>query len=179
MKITQRGFTLIETLVALVIVAAAIVSASMSWSGTFMRIRKAGIAYDVATLLERKMVEIEAQYANKPVGEIPKEDGEDFGEDYPQYRWEMKSQDLKFPDLSPLLVGQGPDGAPEALLSMIKQMTEFFGTVVKEVRVTVFVKAPNGRETQFSASQYFVDHQTNPSFLGGGAAAPAPQGNGP
>ena len=163
-----RGFTLLEVLIALVIVAGAIMAAAGVWSGNFMRIRKSALHYDVATLLERKMAEIEAKYKDKPLTEIPEEETGDFGEDSPQFRWTMKSRELEFPDLSAVIVGQGQEG-DEMIISMIKQMTEFMKKAVKEVRVTVFVKRGK-KEFEFSAAQYFMDYNAEFAGAAGGAA---------
>lgn len=164
-----RGFTLIEVLIALVIVAGAIVAAASLWSGNFMRIRKSALQYDVATLLERKMVEVEAKYSAKPITEIPESESGDFGSEFPQYRWSMESRDLELPDLTAVLMQQ-QDGADEMLISMIKQMTEFLNKAIKEVKVTVFVRR-KGKELEFSASQYFIDYTKDfAGGIGGGAA---------
>ena len=172
-RLSARGFTLLEVLVSLAILAGGIVMISMAWSGSFMKMRKTTTAYDVATLLERKMVELESKYREK-INDLP-EEGEkgDFGEDSPNYRWELKSRKLDFPDLTPLLVGQD-GGADEGLLGMVKQMTEYLGKTVKEMQVTIFVKTGRGgKEQKFSATQYLVDYTQD--FMGGigGAAAGA------
>ena len=153
---SARGFTLLEVLISLFILAGSIIVLGTTWSGNFMRIRKATMYNNVGTLLEQKMVEFEAKYKEKPITEIVEEDGGDFGSDFPQYRWEMKSRELKLPDLTPLLVGQ-EDGADETLISMMKQMTEYLSKVIKEVQVTIYVKSGD-REVKFSATQYFVDY---------------------
>ena len=139
MRRNDKGFTLIEVLVALSILAGGIVMLTLSWSGNFMRIRKTTMLSDVSTLLERKMVETEAKYKTKQLAEIPDEEEGDFGSEHPQYKWKMKSKDLKLPDLSPLLIGQ-EDGADETLLSMIKQVSESLSKAIKEVRITIYVK---------------------------------------
>lgn len=162
----QRGFSLVEVLVSLMIFAGAVLALSNAWSGNLMRIRKSAMLNDAAALLERKMVEIEAKYRDKALSEIPEEEGDSFGSDYPQYRWTMKSQDLKLPDLTPLLVGQD-EGAAEEVISMVKQLSETISKAVKEVQVTVFVKRGN-KEVEFSATQYFVDYNAD---VTGGATA--------
>ncbi len=171
----QGGFTLIEVLIALFILAGGIVVLASAWSGNFMRIRKSGMYNDVATLLERKMLETEAKYKNKQTSEIPEDDAGDFGADYKQYRWTMKAKDLKFPDLSPLLTSQ-EGGADETLLSMIKQMTEYLNQTIKEVKVSIFFKSPKGKEVEFSAVQYIINYDKDFGGLpaGAGGAAPSP-----
>ena len=163
----ERGFTLIEVLISLVIVAGAIIAAASLWSGNFMRIRKANLQYDVATLLERKMVEIEAKYSVKPLNEIPEEENGDFGSEFPQYRWTLKTRELELPDMTALLMAK-QEGADEMLISMIKQMTEFLNKAIKEAKVSVFVKR-KGKELEFSATQYFIDYTKE--FSGGAAGA--------
>jgi prepilin-type N-terminal cleavage/methylation domain-containing protein len=169
------GFTLIEVLVALMILAGGILMVSLAWSGNFMHIRKSNLYSNVAVLLERKMVETEAKYREKPITEIPEEEHGDFGSDHPQYRWAMKSHDMKFPDITPLLTSQD-EGADETLLTMVKQMTEYLDKTVKEVRVSVFVKGSKGREQEFAATQYFVDYTQN--FAGAAAGAGMGAGTG-
>jgi len=164
-----RGFTLLEVLIALIIVAGTIIAAGSLWSGNFNRIRKANLQYDVATLLERKMVEIEAKYSTKPLTEIPESENGSFGTDYPSYSWTMVSRDLELPDMTAVLMAQ-QENTDETLISMIKQMTDFLSKAIKEVKVTIVVKR-RGRELKYSATQYFLDYQKE---FGGGAAGGAP-----
>jgi len=174
MKSGQRGFTLIEVLVALMIVAAAIMASSSLWSGNFAVMRKSSLNYDVATILERKMVEIEAKYKDKPLGEVPEEESGDFGSEFPQFRWKMKSREMEFPDLTPIIMGQSEE-PNEMLISMIKQMTEYLNKTIKEVQVSVFVKRGK-REMEFSATQYFVDYTREfAGGAGGGEGSPGAQ----
>lgn len=170
----SRGFTLLEVIIALFILAGSIIVLGQTWSGNFMRIRKSTMFNNVATLLEQKMVEMEAKYKEKPLAEIVESEDGDFGNDFPNYRWEMKSRELKLPDLTPLLVGQ-EEGADEMLIGIMKQVTEYLSKVIKEVKVTIFVKSGN-REVEFSATQYFVDYSQDIGLPGlggaGGAAGP-------
>lgn len=174
----QKGFTLIEVLVALMIIAAAIMASASLWSGNFMVMRKSSLNYDVATILERKMVEVEAKYKDKPLTEIPEEESGDFGSDFPQYRWKLKSREMEFPDLTPMIIGQSEDTSDkEMLISMVKQMTEYLNKVIKEVQVSVFVKRGK-REMEFSATQYFIDYNQSFSGIGGGGTSTDTTGTG-
>ncbi|MFW1545158.1 type IV pilus modification PilV family protein, partial [Vibrio parahaemolyticus] len=56
----KRGFTLLEVLIATTVLVGGMMMLSMAWSGNNLRLRKSNMYYSVATLLERKMVEIEA-----------------------------------------------------------------------------------------------------------------------
>jgi general secretion pathway protein I len=170
---SQRGFTLIEVLVALMIVAAAIMASASLWSGNFTVMRKSALNYDVATILERKMVEIEAKYKDKPLTEVPDEEEGDFGSDFPQFRWKMKSREMEFPDLGPIIASQNEE-PNEMLVSMIKQMTEYLNKAIKEVQVSVFVKRGK-REMEFSATQYFVDYTKEFAGAAGEGGTPTPK----
>lgn len=170
----SRGFTLIEVLVALFILAGGIVVVGNSWSGNFMRMRKTTLFNDVATLLERKMLETEAKYKGKPIEEIPAEDEGDFGTEFKQYHWKMESKDLKFPDMTAMIVSQGD--ADETLISMMKQVTEFLDKCIKEVKVTIYAKSAAGKQVEFSAVEYFMDYTKE--FAGAAVPAGTP-GKGP
>lgn len=168
-----RGFTLIEVLVAMLILSGGIMMISLTWSGIFLKARRVTVYNNVATLLERKMVEIEAQYKDK-FSEIPEEAGDVF-EDVKMYRWKLKSREMKFPDLAPLLASQ-EGGADETMLSMLRQMTEYLNKTIKEVRVTIYVKGRGtAKEQEFSATQYFVDYTQD---FAAAAAAGAASGGG-
>ena len=170
----KKGFTLLEVMIAMMIIAGAILVLANSWSGSFMKIRKATLNNNVATLLERKMIETEAKYKNK-FNEIPENESGDFGSENPMYTWEVKSKELKVPDLTPLLVGK-EGGADEMLISMIKQLTEYLNKTIKEVKVTVFVKTPK-KTVEYSATTYMIDYSQDLG-LGGGTPGGQPPGGG-
>jgi len=167
----SRGFTLIEVLFALMILTGGILILGNSWSGNFMRIRKSNMYSDVASLLERKMVELEAEYTGHALTEIPETREGDFGSEHKNYKWKMKSRDLKFPDISAIIVGKDGGGADDNILSMIKQMTDIIGKSIKEIKVTVVVKTPR-KEMEFSATDYMIDYNTGLAGLPGAGGAP-------
>ena len=160
------GFSLVEVMVAVGILTMVVVTIAAAWSGNFLRIRKSRLNHNVASLLERKVVELEIKFKNQPIEEIVDESG-DFGKDFPQYRWEFKIKDFEMPDLTPLLVSRD-EGADEILLSMIRQTTEFISKSVKEGTVSIFVKfGKKKREVEYNVTMYFVDYN-QPLLMGGG-----------
>lgn len=161
----MKGFTLLEVLVALMILAGGLLVLNNSWTTNNLRLRKANVFNNSATLLQKKMVEMEALYKEKALEEIPESEGGDFGSDHPNYRWEMKSRELEFPDLSALIIGDGR--GDETLLTMIRQMTELISKSIKEVKVTIFVKTKK-KEVSFSATTYFVDYNRQLGLPGAG-----------
>jgi general secretion pathway protein I len=153
---SRSGFTLIEALIAITILSGAMLLLSQTWGGAFRSIKKAKQQYEVALLLERKIAELELEFGNKPLTEIPEEREEDFGKEYPEAKWKMKSKEFEFPDISPLL--KSDDGKSDEMTMMIfKKLADNFKKTVKEVKVTVMVK--EGKKTkEFSAVTYFVDY---------------------
>jgi len=164
METRKRGFTLLEVLIAMSILTMVIIAVSSTWSGNFNRMRKINLANNVATLLERKMVELEAQYKNQPISQIPEEETGDFGTDHPQYSWKLESQKFEMPDLTATLTSR-EGGADEMLINMIKQINEFVSKSVKEVTLSVIVTTGK-RNVSYKITTYFVDWEQQISLLG-------------
>ena len=152
----RRGFTLLETLLALVILSSGLLLLSNSWSGAFLRLRKTQTATEVAALLERKMVEVELEYKDKPLDSIPEEKTDDFGSDYPQYSWRLESRKLELPDLSSLLTSK-EGGADETSLAVIRQLTEQMEKSIREVKVIV-IYSGGKKPQEYSVTTFFVNY---------------------
>lgn len=158
MRTRAPGFTLVEILIAMMIMAAGVMLLANSWSGSFMRIQKTQVNVEIAALLERKMVETEIKYRGKPLESIEEEAADDFGSDYPQYRWTMESKEFELPDLSAGLTSRD-GGANQTLLQVMQKLTEHLKKTIKEVKVTVFYKPTNGKkEISASATMVFIDY---------------------
>lgn len=157
-----------EVLIALMIIAGAILVLANSWSGSFMKIRKSELNNNVAVMLERKMIEVEAKYKDK-FNEIPESESGDFGTENPLYSWSLKSKELKVPDLTPLLVNKD-QGADENLIALIRQLTDYLNKTVKEVQITISVKTPR-KVMDYSATTYIIDYSQ-----GLGLGGPPPGG---
>ncbi len=167
----RKAFTLIETMIAMVILSSGIMLLTSSWGSSFMRVKKTQTTTEVAALLERKMAEIEMEYTGKPLDSIQdKED--DFGAEYPQYSWKMEAKDFEVPDISATLTAnkKGGNGVDEMELTMMKTLTDHLSKTIKEVKVTIIFKAGK-KPQQFSATQYFIDFDKEipmPSMPGAG-----------
>lgn len=162
----KKGFTLLETLLAVVILSMGILLLTQSWSGSFLRIRKTQLNQDVVALLERKMNEIDLEYHGKPIDTIPEEKEDDFGAEYPQYKWKMTSKEFQAPNLSSILMKQD-GGANEMLMMVIQQLTEHLSKTVKEVKVTV-IYTGGKKPLEYSVVTYYVDYN-KPLSIGGAA----------
>ena len=164
----QRGFSLIEVFVAMMILGGGIFVIANAWSGNFLRVRNSRINNTAASLIERKMTEIEVQYTGKPLEEIKEEDSGDFGAMYPGYSWTMASKEFEMPDISGMLAAR-EGGADEMLLTLVKTLAEYVKQSVKEVSVTVAFKPKHGNKISHTVTTYFVDYTKEIQMPGGGA----------
>jgi general secretion pathway protein I len=160
---SHQGFTLLETLLAVVILASALLLLSNSWNSSYLRLRKTQNQFEVAALLERKMTELEIEYRGKSVDEIKEEDSGDFGDEAPQYDWRMESKKLEIPDISSTLAAQD-GGANTFMTSVVKQLTEGLSKSVKEVTVYVINKNAKPKPIEYSITTYFVDYNKELQF---------------
>lgn len=163
----QRGFSLIEVFVAMMILGGGIFVIANAWSGNFLRVRNSRINNTAASLIERKMTEVEVMYAGKPLEEIKEEDTGDFGAMYPGYRWTLASKEFEMPDISGMLAAR-EGGADEMLLTLVKTLAEYVKQSVKEVSVTVSFKPKHGNEIRHTVTTYFVDYSKEIQMPGGG-----------
>ena len=121
---------------ALIVIAAGLFILVNSWTGTYRRLVKTQAQVQMAALLERKVSEIEREYANKSLDSIPEEKEDNFGSELPQYTWKMKSRKLEIPDLSASLSAQA-GGVDESMLIIMKTFTEHLSKSIKEVNISV------------------------------------------
>jgi general secretion pathway protein I len=166
---SEKGFTLLETLLAVVILSTGILLLTSSWSGSFARLRKTQLNQEVAALLERKMSEIELEYRGKTNEVIPEEKSDDFGSEYPQYKWKFTSRDFESPNLGQMIAGQGGGAGGDQMLMVINKLAEHLSKTIKEVKLTV-IYTGGKKPVEYSVVTYFVDYN-KPLSLGGGAPA--------
>ena len=87
-NMTNKGFTLLEVMVAVAIIAIALTTLLGSQSQSVSFANSAKFETMAALLAQSKMSEIATQEA----GAITNDSG-DFGDDYPGYRWEVNVND--------------------------------------------------------------------------------------
>lgn len=174
---SEKGFSLIEVLIALTIMMGTVTILAMSWSGSQLRLRKMKLNHQAAFLLDFKMADMQREYGQQ-FQRIPDEDAGDFtdlGKEYEKFTWKLTSQEFELPDLTPLLIQDaqnsgGGGGADGLLIAMMSQLTDFFGQAVKEVTITI-VYTLGKNNVEFSATSFVVDFtQQLPLPTGGGAS---------
>lgn len=89
----KNGFTLLEVMVSLAIVAVVLVSLLISQSQSVSLQDEIKFNTTAVMLAQKKISEIELEETDKL-----NSDNGDFGEDFPDYSWEVIVQDLALPD---------------------------------------------------------------------------------
>lgn len=168
MKVKPRGFSLVEVMIAMFILMSGVILLVNSWGSSYRKLKKTQTQFEMAALIERKMVEIELEYKGKPLDSVPEDLEDDFGDEYPQYTWKMESKDLEIPDLTSLFTS-ADGGASSELLDIVKRLTDQLSKSIKEVKVTVIYKS-KPKDVSYSVTTYFVDYDRNLGLPGGGAA---------
>jgi len=88
-KTKRNGFTLLEVMVALSIIAIVLVSLLVSQSRSVSLQDETKFNTTAALLAQKKISEIESKK-----GDDLTSDSGDFGDDFPNYLWEIKVQDV-------------------------------------------------------------------------------------
>lgn len=164
-KKSQKGFSLLEVLIAMLILSSGVVLLVTSWGSSYSKLKKTQVQFEMAALLERKMMEIDIEYRGKPLDSIDEEQSDDFGDEYPQYAWRMESKKLEIPDLSPLFTSVS-GGASGELLDIVKKLSDQLSKSVKEVKVSVIYRT-KPKDVEYSVTTYFVDYDQPLPGVGG------------
>ncbi len=168
----KKAFTLIEVVLAMMIMASGLFILVNSWAGTYARLKKTQVHVQIAALLERKVTEIERKYKGKSLESIPEEESDDFGSEIPGYSWTMKSKKLEIPDLSASLAGQ--EGGTDSIMMMImKVFTEHLSKSIKEVQIRVTYADKKPIDAQVTI--YMVDYDRPLPVPGAASAGGASQ----
>lgn len=156
-KPQSRGFTLLEVVLAMTIMASGLMLLVQTWGGSFVRMARAQSSFEVAALLERKMIDYELKYRGKPLTEIKDSEEGEF-EGYPEFIWKMESKKLEFPNLATALYSND-GGVDQMTAGLIQSFSETLSEAVKEVTITVTHTAPGKKPMDYTLTTYFVDYE--------------------
>ena len=161
----KRGFTLIEILVSLIILAGATMIISRIWFGNHQRVNKIADYHKVVQLMEKKIVELEMEWKRQTFASIPEENKGNFSEEK-YYSWSVKTQALRLPD-------------PKASLNLEEQQemagavaditVEYLSQAVLEAKLTIYYQKGDFKSA-YSITTYIVDNEKEiqVSLPGGG-----------
>lgn len=164
---SHKGFSLIEVLLATIILGGALIALSSTWSGTIFSFKKSEKVQIITSLLKSKTTELELKYSQLGFTAIPEAEDGDFGEEFSDLTWKSEVRDLEFPDLTSLMASK--DGRiDETMRTVVKQMTDHFSKNIKEIRVTIFWASKKGKPVQYSSTTYIVNYAGGLPTPGGG-----------
>lgn len=174
----NKGFSLIEVLIALVIMTGSVTVVAMAWSGSQQRLKKMKINHQLAFLLDYKVSDIERKY-RLILTQLPDaEQGtfEELSPEYKDYSWTLQSKKFELPDLTPLMVSQGGKDTFDPMITMMMDsLSEFFNQAAKEVTVTITYTYKKNK-IQYAASKFLIDfNQPLPMGAAAGMVPPAGQ----
>ena len=166
------GFTLIEVLIAMMLLSGSLIALSASWNGSVMAYRKGRQINIITRLLQKQTTEMELRFKNESIVTDQELEG-DFGSDYPNLSWKTEIKSLQFPDLAPVLVGQ-EGGVDQITLTVIRQMSTQLSQAIKEMKVSVLWKHRD-RVATYSITTYLISYNqlglpggSGPGSVGGG-----------
>jgi prepilin-type N-terminal cleavage/methylation domain-containing protein len=155
----QAGFTLIEVMVAIVILAVSI-SALFNFQSNSVLASARAAKIAVATLLTREqmalsLLELESAI-NKGEALDEKSDEGTFDQDiYPGYRWELTVRKIEIPP-PPL-----PDEGAAAVVQNVAQMiTDSISQAVREVRLKVYWQELENQEEEMEVVTHIIRSRT-------------------
>lgn len=160
----KKGFTLIEILVALVILTGATIVISRVWTSNRQRVTQIDNYHKIVQLMENKISELEFEWRKKNFKSIPKEEKGDF-KDEKYFSWSVKTQPLKLPEPKQMLSMFGQSQSQSASLQVAQVTTEFLSQAVLEAKLTIHYKKGN-LKSAYSITTYIVDHSKSISMLG-------------
>ena len=169
----QKGFTLLEVMIAMAIMLVAFSSILMVQSNGLQSSTRAREINTVAMLMKQQLVETEFAIENKTFDEVKKEESGQFKEPFQDYTWKREVKEIKFPNLTSLAgAGAGADASASGGSSssssdsnqsgnamadqMSRLVTNYLSKAIREVSVSVSWKR-NASSQKISISMYWVD----------------------
>jgi general secretion pathway protein I len=171
---SSRGFSLIEVLIALSIMMGVFTVVGTAWSTSQLRMRKMKLNHQVSYLLDYKVADVEREFKDQ-MALIPEADAGDFeilGKEFVDFTWKLKSKKFELPDMTGLMINEKGSIDP-MLMTMIKQLTDYFAQAAKEVTITV-VYTYKKKKVEYSATTFIVDYNQPLPLPGAGSPTPAP-----
>ena len=159
----QKGFSLIEILISIVILAGFISAIVQLSYGNTRRIQKARRLEKIAQLLEFKMSELKERFKGRRIDNLPKEEEGNF-ENEPAYFWKYQTQGMILPPPRLFLaVVNLPE--EEANMRVAEVLTQILSESVIELKLTVYYERKKGKPFSSSLVSYFVNYEKAPDLI--------------
>ncbi len=156
-----RGFTLIEMVIALMILSGAVVIVSKMKFGNRQRTGKAHYYHKAVQLLEQKITELELEWSGQNFQSIPEEQNGSF-ENEKDFSWSVRTQPLQLPP-SENMIKQFGNNTNEMVFYVAQTITTFLSQSVREARLTIYYKKDKSKHS-YSLTTYIVDYTNEIQF---------------
>lgn len=134
----RAGFTLLEIMIALVILAGSILALLSAQGGSFLASERAERLTAATFLARQKMSEMQMEIEKDLAkNKFPRDDTEetgDFDEPFDDYRWKYIVTKVEIP----LQEAGSEEGAHALVLSYVRSIMEQISEGVREIKLTVF-----------------------------------------
>lgn len=160
---SEKGFTLLEVLIAIAIMLVAFTAIFMVESGSIKATERAREMNTVSMLAKNAMIEAEFDYEGKGFDEVKKELSGTFPSPFENYSWTRVIKEIEFPSMN---MGGGGKEGKEAKSSdtgteagtemMTKLVTQYLSKAAREVTITISWQRGGGK-LEYSVSTYWVD----------------------
>ncbi len=173
----EKGFSLIEVLASILILAGLISIVVQLSYGNMRRMEKSRQLEKIANLLELKMLDLEEEFKGNKIPELPSLDEGEF-EDEEGYFWKYETQPLALPPPEILLRGaQLPQN--ELNLKMAGALTNVLSQSAVELKLTVRYEGKKGKKPlNYSLVSYFINYEDAPDFILSQMSSLLPEGAG-
>lgn len=157
----SKGFSLLEVLASILLLAGLIsIFVQLSYGNT-RRVRKARQLEKAASLLEKKMMELEEEFKGSKVP--PEEDKGEF-EGEKGYSWSYQAKPLALPPMDILSsLFHIPDN--EMNRKMIDIVSGVLSSTVVELKLRVHYEGKRGQTFSYSLVSYFVTYLDAEDFI--------------
>ena len=158
----KKGFTLLEVLGSILILSGLIAMVSQVTFGGFRRLKKSQRIEKITFLLKQKMSDIESEYKNQNILNLPAEEEGSFEEEV-GYRWKFETRQLEMPPSLTLLSLKGLPQS-EMNLQIMELIKEVLVNTVTELKLTVTYEK-HQKPIQYSLVSYFVNYEDVPAYI--------------
>ena len=163
--LNHRGFTLLEVMVAIGILAVGIGAILVAENNSLNVTLRAKRMTEVATLAKNTLIQTERELEGKAFLEVKPEDSGDFEAPYAEYKWEREIKEIVFPNIMDSSEEKKDDEArivDNNVERVVKIATNYLSKSSREITVRILWKE-KGEKQSFSVSQYWVDlnHEFN------------------
>jgi len=157
-KLQQSGFTLIEVMIAVGILAIGFGAILVAENNSLDVTLRAKRMTTVAMLAKNAMIQAERDITGKSFTEVKEDDHGQFDAPFQEYTWERKIKEIKFPNILDQSKAKKDEVSKvdENTERVVKIATAFLSKASREVVITI--KWTERKEAQsFVFSQYWVD----------------------